>query len=262
MIGLAGCGCMGEPMLSALRDGGTGAVGFDIVEKDPAWITTDAQQFANTLETLFVVVRDEAQVRELLFDGQKLVQQATNLTRIVLCSTLSPRAMPYLSARLPRHIALVDAPMTGSQRSAQNRNLTFMLGGTDTDIDALTPLLASMGDAMYRMGPLGAGMKAKVLSSLQVASNTAVTRLLLDWAQSLDLDQQKLLALIADTSGQDWFASEFRDDAYSKDGHGPQNTIGALVKDVAAAIDAAPRNAELALPQTIMTTLRNLKPRD
>ena len=262
MIGLAGCGCMGQPMLRALRDGGSGAIGFDIVEKDPAWITNDAQHFASTLETLFVVVPDEAQVRELLFDGQKLVQRSANLSRIVLCSTISPRAIPDLTARLPNHIALIDAPMAGSERSAQNRNLTFMLGGTNADIDELTPLLVSMGDVIHRMGPLGAGMTAKAISNLVIASNTAVTRFVFDWADSSGLDRQKLSSLINETSGQDRFTSNFRADASLKDGDGCVHTIDALVKDLAAAIDAAPKGADLALAQTIMNCLQNRKPRD
>ena len=112
------------------------------------------------------------------------------------------------------------------------------------------------------MGPLGAGMQAKVLNNLLLASNTAVTRLVLDWADQAGLDGAGLRQLIHNSSGQNWFASNFETHEFSLDGHAPANVVGLLVKDVAAAIDGAPKNADLILPQTIMTSLRNLKPSD
>ena len=212
-------------MLTALRDGGTNAVGFDIVPKDAEWIGTDLERFAEGLETLFIVVRDEAQVRELLFDTQKLISIAQGLNRIVLCSTISPRAVPYIAARLPEHIAIIDAPISGAVAVAENRKLTFMLGGTESDIQEVTPLLATMGDAFYHMGPLGAGMQAKVLNNLLLASNTAVTRLVLDWADQAGLDGAGLRQLIHNSSGQNWFASNFETHEFSLDGHAPRTSL-------------------------------------
>lgn len=252
---------MGEPMLRALRDAGTGATGFDIAPKDVGWIGSDPGAFAQDLETLFVVVRDDFQIRSLLFDQEKIVAQADKLGRIVLCSTVSPRTVWEVHQSLPPHITLIDAPISGARVAAENRSLTFMLGGTHEDIDDLTPLLGVMGTHFYHMGGLGAGMQAKVLNNLLAASNTAMTRLVLEWAKDAALDEDRLLQLIDRSSGQNWFASGLDAIEFANDGHAPDNTIGTLVKDVAAAIDVSPQGADLALPQCVMTHLRNLKRR-
>jgi len=86
------------------------------------------------------------------------------------------------------------------------------------------------------MGDFGAGMTAKVLNNLLAASNTAMTRLVLDWADAEGVDEDKLLALIDASSGQNWLASGFNEIEFSRDGYASDNSIGILHKDVAAAL--------------------------
>ena len=252
---------MGAPMLDALRDAGANAMGFDVRDTGHAHVTGDIETFGQDLETLFIVVRDARETDALLFGAQNLLEIAPKLTRIFICSTLSPRFMTELRACIPERITLIDAPMSGAQVAAQNRSLSFMLGGTKADIDDAIPLLAMMGKHFHHMGDFGAGMQAKVLNNLLAASHTAMTRLVLDWADTAGLDTDKLLALIETASGQNWLASGFDTIEFAKHGYAPDNSIGILVKDVAAALDAAPKGADLNLPQSVQNTIRALKPR-
>ncbi|MEL6888925.1 MAG: NAD(P)-binding domain-containing protein [Pseudomonadota bacterium] len=261
MIGVAGCGRMGSPMLDALRDGGTDAMGFDVAYKGAAHITTNIMGFAPRLTTLISVVRDADQTDALLFDRQNLIGCAPELTRIFLCSTLSPRYVAQLRSRIPDHITLIDAPMSGAKIAAENRALSFMLGGSDDDIADAIPLLALMGQHFHHMGPYGAGMQAKVLNNLLAASHTAMTRLVLDWADATGLEESRLLELIATSSGQNWLASGFDTIEFARDGYAADNSIGILVKDVNAALDAAPSGADTTLPEHVAQTIQNLTPR-
>ena len=261
MIGVAGCGRMGAGMLTALRDGGTGAIGFDIVDKGRDDIATNLMAFAPRIETLFSVVRDADETDALLFGAQNLITTAPHLSRIFLCSTLSPRYVLDVRTRVPDHITLIDAPMSGAQVAADTRTLSFMLGGAQGDIDDAIPLLALMGKHFHHMGPYGAGMQAKVLNNLLAASHTAITRLVLDWADHAGLDADRLLALIATSSGQNWLASGFDSIEFAKHGYAPDNSIAILVKDVAAALDSAPDEADTTVPTAIQTALRKLTPR-
>jgi len=261
MIGVAGCGRMGAPMLAALRDGGTDATGFDVVDKGVAHISTDVADFIARVETVFTVVRDEAETDLLLFDQQNLVGTTPNLRRIFICSTLSPRYVISLRTRVPAHITLIDAPMSGAQVAAENRALAFMLGGSTDDITEAIPLLALMGKHFHHMGDFGAGMQAKVLNNLLAASHTATTRLVLDWADAAGLNQEKLLRLIHTSSGQNWLATGYNEIEFARDGYASDNTIGILAKDVAAALDAAPEGADTVLPEVIQAAIRALTPR-
>jgi len=262
-IGLAGCGRMGAPMLAALCRAGFDARGFDL---RPAAgfqgipVTNDPAAFAKGLKTLITVVRDADQTNDVLFGNQGFAD-ASQLETIIICSTLSPRYVRTLRGRVASHIALIDAPMSGAAIAAQEARLSFMLGGAADDLDRAQPLFAAMGKHFHHMGGFGDGMTAKVLNNLLAASNTAMTRLVLDWADAQGIDEQRLLALIQTSSGQNWFASGMATIEFARDGHDPDNTIGILVKDVAAALDAAPDGADLTLPQTVQATIRSLRPR-
>lgn len=265
-IGLAGCGRMGEPMLLALRDAGFDALGFDI--RSPSSygrfaqaMTDNVHQFADHVEVLITVVRDIQQTDAVLFNDQALIQAAKSLHTIVIASTLSPRYVRALRDQVPAHITLVDAPMSGAAIAAQERRLSFMLGGSKSDLKSLMPLFEAMGTSLHTMGDFGAGMTAKVLNNLLAASSTVMTRLVLDWAEQLEVDEDGLLRLIDKSSGQNWFASAFDSIEFARHGYAADNTIGILEKDVQSALDAAPYKADTSLPEILVSTLRCLKPK-
>lgn len=266
MIGVAGCGRMGAPMLAALRAAGFDAEGFDV--RPPAEfgdlapvMHDDPVAFAARLTTLITVVRDIAQTEDVLF-GRQGFAAAPGLNRLILCSTLSPRYVAGLRDRMPDRVVLIDAPMSGAQIAAREARLSFMLGGASSDLDAGQSLFDAMGAHFHRMGRFGAGMSAKVLNNLLAASHTAMTRLVLDWADQAGLDETALLNLIETSSGQNWFASGFDDIEFARDGFGDDNSIGILVKDVASALDAAPPGADTHLPEAVNHALAKLTPRE
>ncbi len=252
---------MGAPMLAALRAAGLPARGYDVLQMGSPHITDDIAVFSEDLDTLITVVRDIEQTEAVLFGEQNFAAIPT-LIRIIISSTLSPKYVKSLRTRIPSHIALIDAPMSGAQIAAQEARLSFMIGGDSADIDGAMPLFHAMGKHFHRMGSYGAGMQAKVLNNLLAASNTAMTRLILDWADAADMDRSALLDLIHTSSGQNWFASGFNSIEFSRDGFAPDNTIGILVKDVASALDAAPEGADTSLPEIVQRTIAALKPRE
>ena len=255
IIGVAGCGRMGMGMLKNLQKAGFAAHGFDVRPLDG--VGTDAAAFVEDLTTLITVVRDTTETDALLFDDQAVVGKAPTLKRIIICSTLSPKYVKSLRARVPTHIDLIDAPMSGAQIKAEAGTLTFMTGGPPAQI---APLLRAMGTHTHHMGDFGAGMTAKVLNNLLAASHTAMTRLVLDWADAEGVDESKLLALINTASGQNWLASGFEDIEFARDGYSTENSIGILVKDVASALDIAPDD-NTALPHAVQSAIRALQPR-
>ncbi len=259
-VGLAGCGTMGAPMLGALLRAGIDARGLDI--RPPAQfgdlpVTTDAAQFYDGLHTLITVVRDIPQTDQVL---QQAVH-APDLKTIIISSTLSPRYVQALPSRLPNHITLIDAPMSGAEVRAKDATLSFMLGGDAATLDLHQPLFDAMGAHAHRMGPFGAGMQSKVLNNLLAASNTMMTRLVLDWADAAGLDETRLLALINTSSGQNWMASGFNEIEFARKGYDTTNSLGILKKDIESALDAAPNQADTRLPDLLADMVQRLKPR-
>lgn len=264
-IGVAGCGRMGAPMARALIQAGFDVAGLDVLPAqsfgDLAPHMTDVNSFAAGRHVVLSVVRDAAQTEELLFDVQALLSRQPSAIEILLiCSTLSPRYMAELRARVPSAITLVDAPMSGAVISAEEARLSFMLGGDDEILDHLQPLFNAMGDKFHRMGPLGAGMTAKVLNNFCAASSTAATRTVLRWAEQLGVDEDRLLAVLNDSSGQNWLATNFSRVEFARHGYALDNTLGILAKDLQSMFDALPDAEIEGLPAALLESIRNLKP--
>ena len=264
-IGVAGCGRMGAPMARALIRAGFDVAGLDVLPAssfgDLAPLMTDAATFAASRRTVLSVVRDVAQTEELLFDDQALVtRRPSAIDTVLICSTLSPRYIAELRSRISAEIALVDAPMSGASVSAEDARLSFMLGGNEEAVDRLQPLFAAMGDKIHRLGPLGAGMTAKVLNNFCAASSTAATRTVLRWAADLGGDEDRLLAVLNDSSGQNWLASNFNRIEFARDGYTPDNTLGILAKDLDSMMDALPPEEAEGLPYALISLIRDLKP--
>jgi 3-hydroxyisobutyrate dehydrogenase-like beta-hydroxyacid dehydrogenase len=264
-IGVVGCGRMGLPMLKALRASGFDAYGHDIryaesYGEDAHLIMDDIVAFAKHTRILLSVVRDIDDTEDALFNGQGFAVNAPWIETIVICSTLSPRYVRDLRKRIPDDMKLVDAPMSGAAIGAEERRLSFMLGGDVAELDRLQPLFDAMGTNFHRMGKFGSGMQAKVLNNLLAASSTAMTRLVLDWAAQSGLEERALLDVIETSSGQNWLASGMDTIEFARDGYSDDNTIGILVKDVESALDAAPENADADLPRTVQQFIRKLRP--
>ena len=258
IIGITGCGRMGRPMLENLRQAGFDTKGFDIIlgrgDDQPL------ADFAHGLTTLITVVRDTDETDDVLIGAQNLTNCPT-LETIIISSTLSPKYVLGLRDRVPAHITLIDAPMSGAQVKAKAGTLSFMLGGDKTAINAHMPLFNTMGQDFHIMGEYGAGMASKVLNNLLAASHTAMTRTVLDWADTAGIDENKLLNLIHTSSGQNWLASGFNDIEFARDGFAEDNSIGILVKDVTAGLDMAPADADTSLPTHVQAVLKSLTPR-
>lgn len=256
---------MGQPMAEALIAADFPTLGFDVRPADAfgtfAQHLADAETFASQIQTLITVVRDAEQTEQVLFGAQGFAR-APNLRRIVISSTLSPNYVRALRPRLPSHLCVIDAPMSGAAIAAREARLSFMLGGTCDDIAEAMPLFEAMGKTITHCGPFGAGMVVKVLNNLVAASSVAATRTALHWSDALGVEDATLLRVLHASSGQTWFGSAFDQIEFARDGLRPDNSIGILVKDVEAAMDGAPDGADLALPQALIAALKGLHPRE
>jgi 3-hydroxyisobutyrate dehydrogenase-like beta-hydroxyacid dehydrogenase len=213
-VGIAGCGRMGRPMAEALSRAGIETFGFDVRPTTEFGgfedrMIEDPQEFARTCNTVFTVVRDTRQTDDLLFDQQAILGGAHNIRTLIICSTLSPRYLSEMATKVPAGITVVDAPMSGGAIAAEESRLSFMLGGDDKALDRLQPLFDVMGKNIHRMGGFSAGMTAKVLNNFSAASSLVATRQVFEWADELGVDRDRLRALMHDSSGQNWFASNF-----------------------------------------------------
>lgn len=267
-VGVAGCGAMGLPMARALLRAGFEVWGFDV---RPAAefgdfrerMVADPGEFAARCPTLISVVRDARQTLDLCLDEQALFAREARPRRLVVSSTLSPRFLTELAARLPAGVELVDAPMSGAPVAAREARLTFMVGGADAAVDDLMPLFEAMGRKIHRLGGPGAGMTVKVVNNFVAASSVVAVRRAIAAARALGVAPEVLTRVMAESSGATWYGDNLERIDWAAEGYDPENTIGILEKDVTSFLDAL-----AALPdfdgreqaEAVIEGLRKLKP--
>lgn len=255
---------MGLGMAQALVRSGFDVTGFDV--RPPSDFGTFADRmvpdpgtFAADLDVLISVVRDIDQTEDLLLRRQAVLSHASHLKYLIISSTLSPRYLSDLRTRLPQGVTVIDAPMSGAQIAADEARLSFMLGGAEADIAHLNPVFRAMGTKVHHLGGPGAGMTAKVLNNFVAACAVAGTRQIIEWAEDLGIDRERLFSLMHDSSGQNWFVSNFDAIEFSRDGYDPENTIGILRKDVESCLDAVDPASHRGLPEALVAAIGSLK---
>lgn len=60
----------------------------------------------------------------------------------------------------------VDAPVSGGVLGAENATLTFMVGGTVAEYEAVKGILECMGKRITHCGPYGMGQAAKICNNM------------------------------------------------------------------------------------------------
>ena len=269
VIGIAGCGAMGEPMAQRLL-----TAGFEVWAHDvrplaefgaiAEHMLEDAAEFAKRCNVVISAVRDVDQTRSLLFsEAQGIVCGVSPPEILVISSTVSPRFIRQLLTELPTQTSLVDAAMSGAPYRAREGTLSFMLGGPDAVVDRLMPILQVMGNRLFRLGDVGMGMTTKVLNNYCAASSIAATHRVLGMAQVLGLDRRSLLEVMKHSSGSNWFADHIDQIDWSDEGYSLDNTIGIVEKDVLATLDTVSECPDIGrwpLDDGLLDALRRLEP--
>ena len=129
---------------------------------------------------------------------------------IVIFSTIDPETCRRIATdAAARHIAVIDAPVSGGGAAAAARTLTVMAGGDATAINHARPVIETFAGLFLHLGPLGAGLMAKLVNNSLMAANLALGDAAREIAASLGVDLAALDKLIPASSGRS-YAYEMR----------------------------------------------------
>lgn len=170
-VGFIGLGNIGGPMAERLIGWSGGLWVFDVVEaattpfaETGAHVASDVAEVATSAAVISVMVRDDAQVREVVAD---IAAHARPHTIVAIHSTIAPETAAELAAQVePAGIAVVDAPVSGGMMGAATGELAAMVGGDDEAVKICRPVFAAWASLVAHLGPVGAGTRAKLARNL------------------------------------------------------------------------------------------------
>lgn len=206
-VGFVGLGLMGAPMASNIA-----IAGWDVT----AWNRSGAafEGLSGVRRAAAVAeLRDEDTIIFMLPDLPFIEEAAADLleswrnkaprpgTAVVVMSSVSPTAVQLFGETVHEasggNAVVVDAPVSGGTAGAHSGSLAIMVGGTQSQFEALKPLLETMGTTVRRMGPLGSGSLAKACNQLIVGTTTAALAEAAELAERSGMDVQALFEVLS-----------------------------------------------------------------
>jgi 3-hydroxyisobutyrate dehydrogenase len=120
-------------------------------------------------------------------------------------TTVSARIARQLGVEAKsRGILCVDAPVTGGQVGAEKGTLSIMCGGSEAGLTAARPIMGSYTSRIVHVGPCGAGQTTKMVNQIAFAGIIQSLSEALRFAQSAELDVDKVYEAISGGAAQSW----------------------------------------------------------
>jgi 3-hydroxyisobutyrate dehydrogenase len=253
-VGVVGLGNMGLPMAATLLRAGFAVSGFDLssARRDMAagqgvQATADLAALLRGVDAVLSSLPFASDVEAVLTTPDGLLARRGRRVIVVDTSTADPTTSRRLHALLDHagHGHL-DAPVSGGPAGAATGQLTFMIGGTEADVDAARPLLDALAANAIHVGPSGAGNVAKLVNNLLVAAHMLTTGEAVRLAEAAGVDAAAILRVVNAATGRSAL-SEVHFPKWVLPGTASGFSAGLMRKDVRLALDMA-HEAGLNLP--------------
>ena len=178
-IGFVGLGRIGKPIAANILAAGFDLMVFDVRDEPVGELARLGAKRARRLrdlsehaEIVGVAVVDDSQVEEVLMSNAGLLQSGRRDSIIMIHSTIMPGTVRKL-AQLgqARGVTVVDAPVSGGEEGARQRQLCYMVGGDKEVFERVRPVLAASASHIFHVGELGSGAAAKMILQVVVCIN-------------------------------------------------------------------------------------------
>ncbi len=160
----------------------------------------------NNFDIIILCAGRDEDMREIFFDPEIGIASNIKPGAIVIDhTTLSYEMTLKLATQLEKNnVAFVDAPVSGGEIGAQNGVLSIMAGGKESTINQLKPLLNFYAKNITLMGDVGTGQLTKMANQICVTGVLQGLSEALIFAESNDLDADKLLSAISGGAAGSW----------------------------------------------------------
>ena len=215
-IGFIGLGNMGMPMAQNLISNGIKVKGFDVSEEilkqaseNKIEVCSDTLQASKEIDVLITMLPNGEAVSSV-FNSESLLENIDPSILIIECSTISPKTSKELSLKASSlDLEMIDAPVSGGVKGAEEAGLTFMVGGSVENIEKAKPILSMMGKNIFHAGDSGSGQIAKLCNNMLLAIHMSGTAEAISMGVKSGLDPSVLSEIMSKSSGGNWSLDKY-----------------------------------------------------
>jgi len=250
-VGFIGIGAMGEPMAANLLKKGFEVTVLKHRRAEPAErlkslgakiAATVAETVAGS-EAVVLSLPSSKEVEAVVSGEQGVLAKLSSGAVVVDCSTSHPDSTRKLAAACAaKGVSLVDAGMTRGVAGAKQGTLAFFLGGEQRDIEKAMPVLKALGDTFVRVGPVGHGHAAKLISNVLSYGTVALVNEAMMLGARSGVDLKNLYAALmqgAPSKALESFGPRIVSGEYEP----PRVTVEHVCEDMVMAQDIAAKGA-------------------
>lgn len=207
-----GLGNMGGPMAANLAAAGHEVTGFDlsdsavrIAAENGVRVARSVAETVREADIVFTMLPAGSHVRAVMSGPDGVMAHLRPGSLVVDSSTIDIDTAHELHELLTgRGFRFLDAPVSGGIFGAQAGTLTFMIGGSEVDLDDARALIDVMAGRVFHAGGPGAGQSAKIANNMMMAINLAGLCEGAVLADRLGLDPKIFFEIAGVSSGDSW----------------------------------------------------------
>ena len=263
-----GLGTMGYPMAGHLSKSGL----FNVCvfnrssEKSSKWadeyegvIASSMKDAVKNADVVLTCTGRDEDMMEIVFSDEGVFPHLKKGSIFIDHTTTSFKLAQHLNESLKsKDIAFIDAPVSGGEAGAINGVLTVMAGGDADILESCDSIIKTYSKSITLMGNSGSGQLAKMVNQICIAGLLQGLSEGLLFAESENLDIDKLLSAISGGAAQSWQMVN-RGSTMHKREFDFGFAIKWMVKDLGYCIDQAKGNkTNLSLTQEVYDRYVNL----
>ena len=168
---------------------------------------TDLADVGADADVVVVCVFTDEQVRQVCLESFLLSTMQPGAV-LVIHTTGSPRTAENVDAQAQScGVDVIDAPVSGGPHDIAAGQVTLFVGGSDQAVERARLVLASYGDPILHVGPIGAGQSVKLVNNTLFAAQIGLLHEAVRLGDRLGVDEQRLLEAIGHGSAASRVAS-------------------------------------------------------
>jgi 3-hydroxyisobutyrate dehydrogenase len=253
-VGWVGTGVMGTSMCGHVLDAGysltittrTRERAAPLLERGASWADSPAD-VAAAADVVFSIVGYPSDVRAVVLGEDGVLAGASRGSTFVDMTTSEPALAVEIHAEArERGVDAIDAPVSGGDVGAREGTLSIMVGGDETAVEHVRPLLETMGKTIVHQGGPGAGQHTKMVNQILIATGMIGVCEALLYGYKAGLDLECVMDSVASGAAGSWSLSNYGPRMLAGD-FAPGFVVDHFVKDMGIALAEAKR-AKLSLP--------------
>ena len=144
---------------------------------------------AKASQVVMLCVPDTVDVERVLFGKDGVICELQRDAVVIDCSTISAAATVEFARKIEAQGAhLLDSPVSGGPKGAQDGTLTCMIGGDSAVVERCMPVFRAIGKTFTHVGASGAGQACKSCNQMLIVGTLMAMSEALALAKKMGID--------------------------------------------------------------------------